>query len=135
MKTEVIDFKSFVNGSYKRPTALQTVAKRIDVVVKHVERHKVVYRVGAAVIVLFLVCDVTAFADSALDAKANALYKGKLLGIGKWAIIIKGGWTTIHKTIQEDFDGAKKSFFQYLLVYMFLLAFPWAMNEMDGVFA
>jgi hypothetical protein len=125
-KTEVIDWKEFMSGTYRRPTTLQAIAQ-------HVERNKTAYRIGAAVVVLFLASDVSALA-SPLDDRASALYHDKLLGFGKWALIVRGGWGTIHKTMQEDFDGAKKHFISYLTIYLILLAFPWAMKEMDGIF-
>lgn len=119
MRTETIAWNTFMSGGHKRPT--RTINKQA------------VYCIGTVTVILLLTVDI-AFA-SPLDVKASALYHDKLLGFGKWAIIIRGGWSTIQKTMQEDFEGAKKSFFSYLMVYVFLLAFPWAMKEMDGIFS
>lgn len=139
MKYEKVEWKAFMAGEHRCPTKLQVVAE-------HVERNKVVYRVAGATVILLLASDVSAHASAndavavfahaggGIDAKANEIYYGKLLAFGKWAIIIKGGWGAIHKLIQEDFEGSKKTFFSYLVVYLMLLAFPWAMNEMDGMF-
>ena len=126
-KTEVLDWKEFMSGNYKKPT-------KLEIVVKHIEDNKAIYEVAGATIILFLISDTTAFA-SGIDEKASALYHGKLVKFGKWAIIIKGGWDTINKTIREDFDGAKRSFFSYLLTYIFLLGLPYAMTQVEDVFS
>lgn len=127
-KTEVIEWHSFFNGQYKRPN-------KLEIIIDHIERNKVIYRIAGLTTLLIFTADISHIFASGIDDKASALYHDKLLGFGKWAIIIRGGWTTIQKTMQEDFDGAKKSFFSYLLVYVFLLAFPWALQQIDGAFS
>lgn len=72
-------------------------------------------------------------ASDGIDKSASKIYD-KLLDVGKWIIIIKGGIDTINFTIQGDFDHAKKCFLSYLVVYMVLQGLPWAMNEVDMVF-
>lgn len=119
-KTERINFGEFVRGDYQRPT--------------HWQRHGFKYQVaGSAVILLVTGADIS-FAASAIDAKANVLYY-KILDVGKWIIIFKGGIDTIKSVGAGDFDGAKKHFFSYLLVYLLLLAFPFGMDEVDKLFA
>lgn len=70
---------------------------------------------------------------SSIDAGAQKFYT-KLVNIGKWVIIFKGAWDTINNTIKEDFDKAKRAFLQYLIIYLVLLAFPFALNEVEHVF-
>lgn len=129
MRTETIEWESFMEGSYRKPSTLEEI-------VKHVERNKMIYQVAGITLVIMLNASGVAFADttSVLDAKAKAIYFGKLIGFGKWAIIIKAGWDTINKTIREDFDGAKRSFLSYLMVYVLLWALPWSMDQVGDLF-
>ncbi|MNI90945.1 hypothetical protein D3C73_1485400 [compost metagenome] len=69
-----------------------------------------------------------------IDSKARALYDNKLVKFGKWVVIIRGGWSTISKAIQEDFEGAKKAFLSYMLVFCILLGFPWACDQVEDAF-
>lgn len=72
-------------------------------------------------------------ATSGIDIQARKIYD-KLLTVGKWIIVIKGGIDTINHSVQGDFDTAKKSFLSYLIVYLVLNGLPWAMDEVDKVF-
>ena len=74
-----------------------------------------------------------ALAATSIDKSANIIY-GKLLLVGKWIIIIKGAIDTINNTVQGDFNSAKKSFLSYLIIYLILNAFPWAMDQVDTMF-
>lgn len=66
-----------------------------------------------------------------LDEKANALYK-KFIDIAKWIVAGKGGWDSINKMLKEDFEGAKKSFLQYLIIFAILIGLPKALNFIEG---
>ena len=68
-----------------------------------------------------------------MEKKATGAYT-QLVWLAKWAICIKGGWSTIHKMLQEDFDGAKSSAFQYLVIFVIVMAFPVALNYIEGFF-
>lgn len=68
-----------------------------------------------------------------IDSGGKRIYS-KLIEVGKWVIIIKGGIDTIQKASQGDFDGSKRSFLSYLLIYTILWALPWGMNQIDEVF-
>jgi hypothetical protein len=70
---------------------------------------------------------------SEMEGKAQGAYK-QLVWIAKWAICIKGGWSTINKMLQEDFEGAKKSSIQYLIIFIIVMAFPKALNYIEGFF-
>jgi hypothetical protein len=123
MKQERINFGEFMRGDYQRPSRLED----------HFRNHGFAYKVaGSAVILLTTGADLS-FA-SAIDAKANVLYY-KLIDVGKWIIIFKGGIDTIKSVGSGDFDMAKKHFFSYLLIYLLLLALPFGMNEVEKLFA
>lgn len=105
----------------------------------HIKRNKRFYKiVGVATGVSLLIIGTPniAFAEiTSIDVRARDLYYGKLLKFGKWAIILKGGWDTINKAIKEDFDGAKRSFFSYAVVFAILMGFPWVLDEVEDVFS
>lgn len=112
-----MSIKEFVNEDYKR------------------NKNKTFIRVIAVTTGILLISTDIAFASTTgIDTAARELYYDKLLVFGKWAIIIKGGWDTINKALKEDFDGAKKSFFSYLIVYMILWGLPWGLDQVESVF-
>ncbi|CDN41703.1 hypothetical protein [Paenibacillus sp. P22] len=110
------------------------------IVVEHVERHKLIYRIGAITIMVLLgaggLHQVFAASDASglvLDVGAQKLYH-KLISIGKWVIIIKGAFDTIQATVQGDFVQARKSGLAYLMVYAILLGLPWAFGQVELLF-
>jgi hypothetical protein len=118
----------------------------IEVVVKHIDRHKRIYQIGALTLTVLLGAGVeTAFAGdpsvaittvgggSGIDVGAHRLY-ARLVSIGKWVIIIKGAFDTISHTVQGDFVQARKSGLSYLIVYVILLGLPWAFNQIEVLF-
>ncbi|MGY0692593.1 hypothetical protein ACW2QC_07335 [Virgibacillus sp. FSP13] len=121
---QTIKFDDFLNRNFKKENK----------VVSHFKNHKKIYFAAGTALVFLGIPDIT-FASTGIDVKARELYFGKFMTFAKWAIIIKGGWDTINKAMKEDFDGAKKSFFSYLIVYVILLGLPWALDEVEGVFA
>lgn len=109
-------------------------------VVEHIDRHKLLYRVGAITFMVMLgaggLDQVFAASDASglgLDAGAQKLYH-KLISIGKWVIIIKGAFDTIQATVQGDFVQARKSGLAYLMVYAILLGLPWAFGQVEQLF-
>lgn len=74
-----------------------------------------------------------AFAES-LDDKARVLYYDKFLGLAKWVIAGKGGFDTLNKMLKEDFDGAKKTGIQYIMVFCILLGLPKALDYVVSIF-
>lgn len=85
-------------------------------------------------VVIFGAIPIISSADSGIDIAARGIYK-KLLSVGKWIIIIKGGIDTVNSVVQGDHASAKKSFLSYLVVYVILQGFPWAMDEIDRTFS
>jgi hypothetical protein len=100
---------------------------------RHLKKYGTVYKVAGVTVILVAGIDATAFASSGIEIGAQHLYS-KLLSLGKWVIIFKGGFDTIRHMVSGDFDAAKKGFLSYLIVYIFLFGLPWAMNEIDGIF-
>lgn len=123
MKTEVLSIKEFMN-TRKEPFRVK--------VERHLNKYGSFYRI-AGVTVIILLSGSHALAAGGIEVGAEKLY-GKLLSVGKWVIIFKGGFDTIKHMANGDFEGAKKGFFSYLLVYIFLFGLPWAMDEVDKIF-
>ncbi|MBO0962402.1 hypothetical protein J1P26_22120 [Neobacillus sp. MM2021_6] len=124
MKTEVMSIGQFLHKE-KEPFSIK--------VERHFKKYGTIYKVAGVTIILLTTLDITAFASSGIDTEARKLYK-ELLGIGKWIIVFKGGFDILKKLSSEDVDAAKKSFFGYLLTYLFLLGLPYGLDKVDGIF-
>jgi hypothetical protein len=127
-KNNVIHFKNFMDGSFRdEPTKTQKI-------VIHFKKNKKVYiRIGLITTTLCLTALHPAFAATTeIDKKGYEIYK-QLLSIGKWVIIVKGGWDVVRSTLSNDYDKAKKGFISYLLAYIFLLVMPALMGYADGI--
>ena len=72
---------------------------------------------------------------SDITRKAERFYFGTFMTIAKWVIIIKGGWDIVTKTLKEDFEGAKRSVVQYLMVFAVLMGLPYALEMVEDLFA
>lgn len=97
------------------------------------ENQSIIYGgVGLSLVLVFGI-DGTVFASTGIDKAANGIYD-KLLNVGKWVIVIKGGIETIKSVSSSDLQGAQKNFLQYLLIYGLLWALPWAMTEVEKMF-
>lgn len=128
-RTEIIPFNQFFNNSSEDEIK--------NTLIKHLNKYKIVYRIIGTTIIIFSsgIIDPSAFAaPTGIDVGGARIYE-KLVGLGKWVIIFKGGFDTIQHTIKGDLDMAKKSFLQYLMVYVILLALPWSMKQVDSVFS
>lgn len=126
-KTEVVGSVSdFLNGKQ---------SSKLAKVERHFKKYGMVYKiVGATVIIVMAGGGFDyAFASNGIDVAAGKLYT-EIIGVGKWIIIFKGGIDTIKSVGNGDFDAAKKSFFSYLLTYLFLLGLPYGMDKVDEVF-
>lgn len=69
-----------------------------------------------------------------LDVGANKIYR-KLINVGKWVIIVKGGIDTIKSVAEGDTGAAKKNFLGYVITYAILWALPWALTEVEKIFS
>jgi hypothetical protein len=100
----------------------------------HLDRHKIKYRVIGTAIILFLgITDISFAASTGMDVGAAKIY-AKLINVGKWVIIVKGGIDTIRSVAEGDVNTAKKNFLGYVVTYAILWALPWALGEVDKLF-
>lgn len=98
--------------------------------------YSIVRKVGK-VVILTTALALTAtpvFANSRLDEIARDIYFNQFIGIAKWIIIGKGAWDTVGKTLKEDFDGAKRTFIQYIVIFCILLGLPAGLDKVSEVF-
>ncbi|MEH7381746.1 hypothetical protein V7138_14885 [Bacillus sp. JJ1533] len=102
---------------------------------RHFDKYGIVYKIVGTTIIIFVGGGGFdyAFASSGIDREAKKLYY-ELIGIGKWLIVFKGGIDIIKSVSNGEFDSAKKHFFSYLLIYLFLLGLPYGMDKVDQVF-
>ncbi|MFZ7945648.1 hypothetical protein [Neobacillus sp. 19] len=101
---------------------------------RHFKKYGMIYKVaGITFIILASGIGSHTFAAGFIDVEATKLYR-ELVGIGKWFIAFKGGVEVIKSVGSGDFDSAKKSFFSYLLTYLFLLALPYGLDKVDSIF-
>jgi hypothetical protein len=127
MKTQVVGSVSeFLNGRQVE----ESLGAKVE---RHINKYGSFYRVGA-VTAIILLSGSHALAAGTIDIEAAKLYK-ELVGIGKWVIVFKGGFDTLKMIGSGDIDSAKKSFFGYLLTYLFLLGLPYGLDKVDQVFA
>lgn len=128
MKMEIINFNDFVNRKH--------VPDSENKVVKFAKKHK--WAVAKACLItgaIVLGFDHEVFAATGLEDKAKELYFGKFLGVAKWIIIGKGGWDTVNKMLNEDFDGAKRGFIKYLVIFAILFGLPYGLDQVQEVFS
>ena len=59
-----------------------------------------------------------------LSKKAENFYYNNLSVVALWVIAIKGAWDTVHKAIKEDFEGAKKAFINYGMIFAIVMGLP-----------
>ncbi|WP_088086914.1 hypothetical protein [Bacillus sp. OV166] len=124
MKTQAMSISQFLNRE-KEPISIK--------VERHFKKYGLVYKVAGVTLILLTGMGGDVFAAGSIDVEANKLYK-EVIGVGKWIIVFKGGIDTIKSVGNGDFDSAKKSFFGYLLTYLFLLALPYGMDKIGGIF-
>jgi hypothetical protein len=99
---------------------------------RHLKKHGTKYAVtGISLVLVGTPTDV--FASTGIDKGATKIYL-KLVNIGKWVIIVKGGIDIITSITNGDVDAAKKRFFGYLMAYGALFALPWGMGEVERLF-
>lgn len=106
---------------------------KVDVFFAHLKRHKIKYRIIGTAIILFLGVSSVAFASTGIDAGAEKIYR-KLINIGKWVIICKGGIETIKSAADGDFEQVKRGFLGYGVTYAILWGLPWMMEEIEKLF-
>lgn len=145
MRKKVINFNKFMAGSFRdEPSKAQRI-------IVHIKKNKKVYiRIGLMTASICFTIIHPAFAaggiptpmdvtdtiastnGSDINREGWEIYS-QLLSIGKWVIVVKGGFEIIKATLSSDYEKAKKGFISYLLAYVFLLILPTAMDRVDGI--
>jgi hypothetical protein len=96
-------------------------------------RGTIVKVAGVSCVLFFGLPDATFASGTGIDAGATKIY-AKLINVGKWVIIVKGGIDTIRSVAEGDVNTAKKNFLGYVVTYAILWALPWALGEVDKLF-
>lgn len=131
MKTQVIGWNEFCNGPVVKYQVidLERIKKAL------LKKENIIKIAGITLVLLIGLPDIThAAAATGIDIAAEKIYK-KLMNLGKWVIVIKGGIDTIQSAVQGDLQSAKKNFLGYLMVYIVLWALPWGLKQVDILFA
>lgn len=129
MKTEVMSVQEFLARKPKEPVSIR--------VGRHFRKYSFIYKVVGSTIIILMsgaAFDYAFAAGSGIEVGAEKLYT-KLLSVGRWIIIFKGGIEILKGVGNGDLDGVKKSVVSYLLVYLLLLGLPYGFNEIDKLFA
>lgn len=106
---------------------------RKDIARKLTSRGTLVKIAGITFVLLTALPDVSFAQGTGIDVGAKKLYV-RLIGVGKWVIIVKGGIDTIKAVAEGDFQAGKKNFLGYVLTYAILWALPWAFGEVEKLF-
>ena len=72
-------------------------------------------------------------AVSGIEAGGRRIHS-TIVSVGKWVIIIKGTIECIQSVLEGDVGRAKQQFFGYLLCFGIMLALPWGLDEVEGLF-
>lgn len=125
--------ENYTKVSYRKPLIVES---RVLGKSKKVSKFpKTLIKLVVAGIVFYFTMDTTVFASSGIEDKARSIYFDKFIGIAKWVIIGKGGWDIVTRTLKEDFDGAKRSILQYMMIFAVLMGLPWGLGMIEDVFA
>lgn len=112
----------------------------------HYRKHEKTYNIAGLSIVLILtggldfafaedlVVPASRYETGGIDDLAEPIYK-EILGIGKWVIICKGALSSMKAVGDGDVEVAKKSFLAHVMIFLILLAYPYAMDKVEGLFA
>lgn len=101
---------------------------------EHFKKHWKLYaQAGLIAAGTLLMGPSTAFAASSIDSKAYPVY-WKIVGIGKWVIVIKAIIDIIQAILNGEHQAARKMFFGYLGCFAVMLALPWGMDQIEEVF-
>lgn len=136
MKTQVIGWGEFYQS---RPVVDPAVIVELEQIrgalIQAITKKETIIKVAG--ITLFLLVGipcVTHAAGTGIDVAAEKIYR-KLMNVGKWVIVIKGGIDTIQSAVNGDLQASKKNFLGYLFVYIILWALPWGLKQVDVMFA
>lgn len=125
--------ENYTKVSYVKSLSVEP-KKIMEVTRKTSKIPKLLFRLVIAGAVFYFTMDTSVFAVSGIESKAEAIYFDKFIGIAKWVIIGKGGWDIVTKTLKEDFDGAKRSILQYMMIFAVLMGLPWGLSVVEDIF-
>lgn len=131
MRTHVIGWNEFCKGPVEKVPVVdwEKIRKAL------LKKEAIIKIAGVTLVLLVGMPDVLhAASATGIDVAAEKIYK-KLLNVGKWVIVIKGGIDIIQSALQEDVQSAKKKFLGYLMVYVVLWALPWGLKQVDLLFS
>lgn len=123
---------------------LEAIKNGAQAIVEFCGRHKMIIRAAGLAVALTIGFGMEeamaapgmigeAAQSVSFDDRLRHLYF-KLVKFGKWAIIIKGGFETISKTMEGDWPAARKAGLSYALVYVILLGLPWIFDQVEHFF-
>jgi hypothetical protein len=131
-KVETVDFREFMRQQSTQHCIVIDIPDLKKKSYHHIRKNGHLYCIAGLSLVLVSIPD-TAFASTGIDKGGMKIYK-KLVNVGKWIIIVKGGIDIITSITNGDIDSAKKRFIGYLLAYGTLWALPWGMDQVEQLF-
>lgn len=99
----------------------------------HLKKNKKFYCRFTLLIALYLFSGSSMAFASGFDTGVSKIY-WRIVGIGKWIILVKGAMDTIGSVGNGDFQTAKKNFLSYLLIYGILHALPTGFEWVEQAF-
>lgn len=105
----------------------------LDKTIAHIKTNRKKYKRLVVILAIFLF-KISKIAYAAGIDATGSLLLGKIQSLAFWVVLIKGSIDMLQKLVAGDFEGAKKTFIQYLLIYGFLLAFPWSLRQIKSTF-
>jgi len=85
------------------------------------------------VLIPMVVFGASSDAGKGIESGARRIH-GTIILVGKWVIIVKGSIDCIQSVLNGEVARAKQQFFGYLLCFGIMMALPWALNEVEGLF-
>lgn len=137
MKTEVVGWGDFFQNKSAAglpAIIIETDQLRNSVIRAITKKENIIKIAGITLMLLVGIPGVTHAAGTGIDVAAEKIYR-KLMNVGKWVIVIKGGIDTIQSAVNGDLQASKKNFLGYLFVYIILWALPWGLKQVDVMFA
>jgi hypothetical protein len=131
-RIDVIDLQTFLSKKKEPVFIIVDLPNSGKDIQKHLKANRKLYSVAALSLVMVGIPDI-AFASTGIDKGGMRIYK-KLVNVGKWVIIVKGGIDIITSITNGDIDSAKKRFIGYLMAYGTLWALPWGMDQVEQLF-
>lgn len=72
--------------------------------------------------------------SSGIEVGGRELYS-RLVSVGKWIIMAKGGFETLKHVTNSDYEGAKKVGISHLVIFALLIGMPYAFDMIEELFS